>query len=184
MRYCALGPVCALAGGQGRDEFPERSQPVVGAGGGLWLVLDAPHGPLAVTQGFHRAVEQAHGGDLHGQACEGVGVQGARVGMRGDGQRPVGALHRVVDAVVPAAHPEHPRPQGHPDGQVTRARMTQIMNLLLLAPDIQEKLLNLPQTTSGRDTVILGELQTIALQPDWTVQQQMWYELYGDISQK
>jgi len=69
-------------------------------------------------------------------------------------------------------------------GQVTRARMTQIMNLLLLAPDIQEKLLNLPQTTSGRDTVILGELQTIALQPDWTVQQQMWYELYGDISQK
>ena len=68
--------------------------------------------------------------------------------------------------------------------QVTRARMTQIMNLLLLAPDIQEKLLNLPQTTSGRDTVILRELQTIALQPDWTAQQQMWYELYGDISQK
>jgi len=69
-------------------------------------------------------------------------------------------------------------------GQVTRARMTQIMNLLLLAPDIQEKLLNLPQTTSGRDTVILRELQTIALEPDWNAQQQMWYELYGDISQK
>ena len=69
-------------------------------------------------------------------------------------------------------------------GQVTRARMTQIMNLLLLAPDIQEKLLNLPQTTSGRDTVILRELQAIALEPDWTAQQQMWYELHGDISQK
>jgi hypothetical protein len=67
-------------------------------------------------------------------------------------------------------------------GQVTRARMTQIMNLLLLAPDIQEKLLNLPQTTSGRDSVILRELQALALEPDWTVQQQMWYELYGDIS--
>ena len=66
-------------------------------------------------------------------------------------------------------------------GQVTRARMTQIMNLLLLAPDIQEKLLNLPQTTSGRDTVIIRDMQGIALQPDWTAQQQMWHELYGDI---
>ena len=74
-----------------------------------------------------------------------------------------------------------------PDKQATTqgdAELPQIMNLLLLAPDIQEKLLNLPQTTSGRDTVILRELQTIALQPDWTVQQQMWYELYSDISQK
>ena len=62
-------------------------------------------------------------------------------------------------------------------GQVTRARMTQIMNLLLLAPDIQEKLLNLPQTTSGRDTVILRELQTIALEPDWRKQRKIWEDM-------
>ena len=33
---------------------------------------------------------------------------------------------------------------------VTRARMTQIMNLLLLAPDIQEAILFLPPVTRGR----------------------------------
>jgi hypothetical protein len=58
--------------------------------------------------------------------------------------------------------------------------MTQIMNSLLLAPDIQEKLLNLSQTTSGRDTVILRDLQAIALEPDWTAQQQMWKKLLAD----
>ena len=31
-------------------------------------------------------------------------------------------------------------------GYVTRARLTQIMNLLLLAPDIQEHLLSLPSS--------------------------------------
>jgi hypothetical protein len=36
---------------------------------------------------------------------------------------------------------------------VTRARMTQIMNLLLLAPEIQEALLSFPQ---GRRTRIIG----------------------------
>jgi hypothetical protein len=38
-------------------------------------------------------------------------------------------------------------------GYVTRARMTQIMNLLHLAPDIQEAILFLPPTTSGRDPI-------------------------------
>lgn len=67
-------------------------------------------------------------------------------------------------------------------GQVTRARMTQIMNLLLLAPDIQEKLLNLPQTTSGRDAVIIRDLQAIALEPDWNVQRVIWNKMSGQIS--
>ena len=35
-------------------------------------------------------------------------------------------------------------------GHVTRARVTQIMNLLNLAPDIQEDILHLPRTRSGR----------------------------------
>ena len=41
-------------------------------------------------------------------------------------------------------------------GHVSRARMTQIMNLLLLAPDIQEAILNLPRTMRGRDPVVDG----------------------------
>ena len=107
-------------------------------------------------------------------------------------KRKIYRTQRISKLMAMAIHFEQMLRDGHVEdmstlaryGQVTRARMTQIMNLLLLAPDIQEKLLNLPQTTSGRDTVILRELQTIALQPDWTAQQQMWYELYGDISQK
>src|SRR5262249_58227095 len=44
-------------------------------------------------------------------------------------------------------------------GQVSRARVTQIMNLLLLAPDIQETLLFLPRTERGRDPLHLPQLQ-------------------------
>ena len=36
---------------------------------------------------------------------------------------------------------------------LTRARVTQVMNLLLLAPAIQEAILRLPPVTSGRDPV-------------------------------
>ena len=36
-------------------------------------------------------------------------------------------------------------------GHVTRARITRIMSLRLLAPDIQEALLDLPRTMQGRD---------------------------------
>jgi hypothetical protein len=36
-------------------------------------------------------------------------------------------------------------------GHVTRARVTQIMNLLQLAPDIQEEILFLPRTVEGSD---------------------------------
>ena len=38
-------------------------------------------------------------------------------------------------------------------GHITRARATQIMNLLVLAPDIQEEILFLPPATEGRDTI-------------------------------
>src|SRR3981081_3213753 len=55
-------------------------------------------------------------------------------------------------------------------GHVSRARITQIMNLLLLAPDIQEQLLFLPETRHGRDPIHLRQLQPIALLPDWNAQ--------------
>lgn len=61
-------------------------------------------------------------------------------------------------------------------GNVTRARVTQIMNLLHLAPDIQEALLDLPRTT-GRDPVLLRDLQPIAATLEWRKQRKMWREL-------
>src|SRR5262245_42532270 len=39
-------------------------------------------------------------------------------------------------------------------GRVTRARVTQIMNLLHLAPDIMEQLLFLPTVERGRDPLV------------------------------
>ena len=62
-------------------------------------------------------------------------------------------------------------------GQVTRARITQIMNLRVLAPDIQEAILFLPRTHEGRDPIHLRQLQAIALVPDWRKQRRLWQEL-------
>jgi len=62
-------------------------------------------------------------------------------------------------------------------GHVSRARITQIMNLLLLAPDLQEELLFLPKTRRGRDPIHMAQLQPIALTPDWGRQRRRWKEL-------
>lgn len=62
-------------------------------------------------------------------------------------------------------------------GHVTRARVTQIMNLLHLAPDIQEVLLFLPRTTKGRDPIRESHVRPIAAVIDWQAQRRMWDDL-------
>ena len=62
-------------------------------------------------------------------------------------------------------------------GQVTRARVSQIMSLLHLAPDIQEALLFLPHTPRGRDPIILADLMPIAAALDWRKQRRLWRQL-------
>ncbi len=62
-------------------------------------------------------------------------------------------------------------------GHVTRARITQILNLLSLAPAIQEEVLFLPLTLRGRDPVILRDLLPIAAERDWKIQKKLWREL-------
>jgi len=64
-------------------------------------------------------------------------------------------------------------------GQVTRARMSQIMGLLGLAPDIQEALLFLPRTQKGRDPIAERDLRPIAAEPDWGLQREAWRRLLG-----
>lgn len=59
-------------------------------------------------------------------------------------------------------------------GHVTRARMTQIMSLLNLAPDIQEALLFLPRTLSGRDPITERGLRPLTAEADWGEQRRMW----------
>ena len=60
---------------------------------------------------------------------------------------------------------------------VTQARMTQIMNLLLLAPAIQEEIVLLPPVTNGRDPVTERQLRPIVAEPDWQRQGERWSEV-------
>jgi hypothetical protein len=62
-------------------------------------------------------------------------------------------------------------------GHVTRARVSQILNLLYLAPDIQEALLFLPPTQRGRDPIILADLLPVAAAVDWRKQRRLWRQL-------
>jgi hypothetical protein len=62
-------------------------------------------------------------------------------------------------------------------GQVSRTRISQIMNLCCLAPDIQEEILLLPLTQHGRDPVTLAQLQSVAAILDWPSQRRLWQQL-------
>src|SRR6516225_12229532 len=64
-------------------------------------------------------------------------------------------------------------------GHVTRARICQILNLIQLAPDIQEALLFLPPTQRGRDPIILADLMPIAAACDWRKQRRLWRKLHS-----
>jgi hypothetical protein len=66
-------------------------------------------------------------------------------------------------------------------GHVTRARVSQIMALLNLAPDIQEAILFLPKTLAGRDAIILHEVLPVTAIPDWRKQRRLWAEVRGRI---
>lgn len=57
-------------------------------------------------------------------------------------------------------------------GHVSRTRLTQILNLLHLAPDIQERLLFLAPAEKGRDAITEKQIRTLAGEWDWERQRQ------------
>lgn len=59
-------------------------------------------------------------------------------------------------------------------GHVTRARVTQIMNLRLLAPEIQEELLLDEKKCDDRSPIQLKSLQSIAMVSSWRTQRKLW----------
>jgi hypothetical protein len=59
-------------------------------------------------------------------------------------------------------------------GHVTRARVTQIMNLRVLAPEIQEELLFTEHQASAHDAIQLKALQVIAGKTNWENQRKHW----------
>ncbi len=66
-------------------------------------------------------------------------------------------------------------------GRITRARVSQILNLLHLAPDIQEALLFLPDVSQGRDPITERHLRPIAAEMNWGRQRAMWARLLGTL---
>ena len=60
---------------------------------------------------------------------------------------------------------------------ITQPRMTQIMNLLHLAPDIQEELLHLPLVNTGDDPITERDLRPITRLRDWRKQRESWASL-------
>jgi hypothetical protein len=88
---------------------------------------------------------------------------------------PIGRLPRITRYMALAIYYEDLIRKGHVHdyaeiarlGHVTKARVTQIMNLRLLAPDIQELILNLPRVAAGRDMCNLKLLQRLSLTMDW-----------------
>ncbi len=62
-------------------------------------------------------------------------------------------------------------------GHVTPARLSQIVSLLSLAPNLQEEILFLPRTLKGRDPIQLRHLLPITVIPDWRKQRIRWKSL-------
>ena len=98
---------------------------------------------------------------------------------------PIGRLPRITRYMALAIYYEDLIRKGHVYdyaeiatlGHVTRARVTQIMNLRLLAPDIQEELITLDRVIKGRDSLSLRQFQSIALDNDWKRQRKQWQAL-------
>ncbi len=66
-------------------------------------------------------------------------------------------------------------------GRVTSARVSQIMNLNNLAPDIQEEILFLPRVIQGRSKLSEQLLRPLTCMPDWTHQRRAWARLQTEV---
>ena len=64
-------------------------------------------------------------------------------------------------------------------GQVTRPRLTQIMNLLYLCPSIQDTLLFHPPITAGRDPITERDLRAVSRSVNWREQRRLWSKIGG-----
>ena len=64
-------------------------------------------------------------------------------------------------------------------GQVTRPRLTQIMNLLYLRPSIQDAILFHPPITSGRDPITERDLRAVSRSVNWREQRRIWSQISG-----
>ena len=103
-----------------------------------------------------------------------------------------GRIPRITKLMALAIRFEEKLQQGHVRdmaqlarlGHVSRARLTQIMNLRLLAPDIQEALLNLPRVLEGRSPIKYRDLIPLLQEADWNEQRSQWACLLDELQSK
>jgi hypothetical protein len=62
-------------------------------------------------------------------------------------------------------------------GNVSQPRISQILSLTLLAPDIQEALLFLPRLSKGKPKISEKSLRKITKLDDWNEQRKAWKQL-------
>jgi hypothetical protein len=99
--------------------------------------------------------------------------------------RPRGRIPRVARLLALAHHFEELLKTGAVETQaelaefakLTPARVTQIMNLLCLAPDIQEEIFFLPPVTERRPAVTERHLRQVLKTVVWSEQRERWAEL-------
>lgn len=97
-----------------------------------------------------------------------------------------GCIPRIAKLMALAIRFEEKLQQGHVRdmahlarlGHVSRARLTQIMNLRLLAPDIQEALLHLPRVLEGRPPLKYRDLIPLLQDPVWRSQREKWESIF------
>jgi len=83
-------------------------------------------------------------------------------------------MRELADQGEGADHAELARP-----APVSRAHITQIINLLLLAPDVQEAILFMPRTDGRRVPIRERHIRPIFAVFDWRKQRRMWDEMLG-----
>jgi hypothetical protein len=69
-------------------------------------------------------------------------------------------------------------------GRISRARMSQIIGLLNLAPDLQEQLLFLEAPSRGRSAPVLRQVLIVAAALDWDEQRRRWRKLQRGTKQR
>lgn len=97
----------------------------------------------------------------------------------------VGRLPRVTQLVASAIHFQDMIQRGEARdyadlarlGCVSRERMSQIMELIWLAPDIQQEILEFPPTAAPRFPISETAVRRMAAILDWAGQRDLWRKL-------
>ncbi len=112
-------------------------------------------------------------------------VDFARPARPGPGLAPTGRIPRVarllalahrIDGMIAAGEIRNWADAARLCG-LTRARMTQVAALLLLAPEIQEEILALPPVTGGREAVTERSLRPLTTEVRWERQIALWKQM-------